>query len=634
MRFRPVLWLAWAVVAVAFLLPVGSLFVRSFQVLEVVERDGTVHRAVGDVLEGDEDVTFKIQPEPGGEKSSWSVPAEDVVEVRTVYGLDHYDRVFSESRTLGLLRNSLYIALGGALLALLLGLPVAWILARTNLPARAVFGALCLGPVILPPFFIALGGAREMQDVLMTRLYVDLGLFEVLLWPGVEGGTLQLMNSILVFGFVLFPLYVLVVGPALAAVPAGPWESARLLRGPGAAFRHVVVPAVLPAVVGAFVLAFLIALADFAVPDVLGFMLPGGGAPKHVFATEVFFQWKQIGSENQGRAVATGAPFVLVICVLLVVALLLLRRSPAFTAPRGQRRRPRVALGPTKGVVAALFLVAVLGVSFVLPVVGIASWTGSGAEGSAGGTEAPSASAEDDVSLFDFAGTLDRTTGAREERDRWLLTAAAAALLAMGLAIPLARQATRGGRLARLAVLTVGVLPLAVPGIVLSAGTLLFWQALPNHFTLEIGSWTVFDVDTRDLEGSILRPTLVLATRFLPFALLASWLAFRRIRPGYEQAAATLGASRLVRGWRIVTPLSVLGVLAGGLAVFVLALRELDSVMLLDLRILPIRLYDKIHFNRMGDEANLLFLCLLYLLVPALVCALLLWLWRRRPNGG
>ena len=35
--------------------------------------------------------------------------------------------------------------------------------------------------------------------------------------------------------------------------------------------------------------------------------------------------------------------------------------------------------------------------------------------------------------------------------------------------------------------------------------------------------------------------------------------------------------------------------------------------------------------NRMADEANLLFLCLGYLLVPALACALLMGLRRRRP---
>ena len=68
----------------------------------------------------------------------------------------------------------------------------------------------------------------------------------------------------------------------------------------------------------------------------------------------------------------------------------------------------------------------------------------------------------------------------------------------------------------------------------------------------------------------------------------------------------------------------------GGLVVLVLSLRELDAIMLIDGRVLPMRLYDKIHFNRMGDEANLLFLCLGYLLVPALLCAALVAFRNRR----
>ena len=91
------------------------------------------------------------------------------------------------------------------------------------------------------------------------------------------------------------------------------------------------------------------------------------------------------------------------------------------------------------------------------------------------------------------------------------------------------------------------------------------------------------------------------------------------------------GAGPTTRTARVLVPMTWVGVLSGGLLVLVLALRELDAIMLVDARVLPMRLYDKIHFNRMADEANLLFLCLGYLLIPALACALLMGLRRRRP---
>ena len=608
--------LAWTLVLVGFVLPVGSLVLRSFQAREVVTVEGEVFRAVGEVSVGDEDVSFSLQSAPGEEKQPWSIDRSELAEVRTVWSLDHYRHLFDDARTQGLLRNSAWIALGGALLALLLGLPMAWILFRTRLRGRSLLAVLCLAPAILPPFFIALGSARPMQDALISVFHV-------------QGGTLQILNSILVFGCVLFPLYVLLVGRALAAVPAGPYEAARILGGPRAALRHVVVPAVLPSIVGSFVLALLLALTDFAVPDVLGFMLPAGGTPSHVFATEVLLQWKQQG--NTGRAVATAAPFICATVLLLGVALLLLRRSPAFTSARGERRRAPVALRLRGYLLAWLYIACLLGLSLVLPLQGIASWAGEGGESASAGTSANTAAATDVGSrLFDFEGTLDRTVGSREERDRWLHSALAAALLAMCIAAPLARTATRGGPVARALVLAVGVIPLAVPGLVLSVGTLLFWQALPLFV----------DQGLRSLE-SILgfdpRSALVLSAKFLPFALLTAWLAFRQVRRGHEDAAAMVGAGPGVRAWRIVWPATWVGVFSGGLLVLVLALRELDTIMLVDARVLPMRLYDKIHFNRMADEANLLFLCLAYLLVPALLCALVLGLrsrFRDLRRGG
>ena len=215
---NPFAWLAGVVLLVGLVLPMGAMLVRSVLFYEVVQKDGRVFRAIGEVIETEDGFRFDIQSPGQEEKISWTVDPEDWAETRTVWSLDHYRRVFSDERTLGLLENSAQIARWGALLALLIGLPMAWILARTALRGRLLLSVLCLGPAVLPPFFVALGGAREMQAVLM-----DVG--------GLSGAALQTVNSIFVFGCVLFPLFVLLVGPAMAAVPAGPWEAARLLRG-------------------------------------------------------------------------------------------------------------------------------------------------------------------------------------------------------------------------------------------------------------------------------------------------------------------------------------------------------------------------------------------------------------------
>jgi len=593
--------LALGVVTLALLLPVGAMLVSSLIVHEVVLEDGRVLTAVGDVDRSDGRYVFSIQPDGEKERVPLRLPEAQVHEVRTRVSFHHYGVVLGDARTRGLVLHSLLVAGGGMLMALLFGLPVAWLLFRTDLPGRRVALALCLGPVILPPLFVTMGAARPIMNAI-TAVF------------GFEGGTLQVSSAMLVFGCVLFPLIVVLVGRALAAVPAGAVEAARLLGGRGAALRRVVLPAVAPATFGAAALVFVLAWADFTVPDVLGFTLPAGASPVYFFPTDILLQWKQ--NAAPARAVATGVPFLLLTGLLLLVAIFFLRRSPVIAGGEGRLGRPLVRLRARGRVLGWCGIVLLLLVSLVLPLVGVGSWArGHGetvAQPGQGLPEAPTSSRTG--ALFDFAGALDRTPGSREDLERWIKTGLGAAVLAMAVALVLARWALTGGRLARGVVLFLALLPLAVPGLVFTVGTNLLWTKL------SVG-W---------VERGVLRSVLVLTARFLPFAILSAWLALREVRRGHEEAAALLGAGPATRAWRIWGALSWRGILAGGLAVLVLALREVDAIISLDDRIFPLRIYQKIHFSRLADEANLSFMYVGILLAPALVAAVVLGLRRRR----
>ena len=578
-------WLALLLALLAVVLPVGGLLLRSLRVDEVVLADGTVLVAVDRVQERDGILRFSTQASPGAERVGERLRRDEVAEVRTVWSAYHHRFVASDDRLVGLLLNSLGIAFGGALLALLLGMPVAWILGRTDLPGRSVLALLTAVPALVPPFFVALGGARDWQSFVIAL-------------TGFEGAWLQRATSVLVFGLVLFPVVVLFVAPAYARLPAGPYEAARLLGGARAARRRVVAPAVRPAMAGAFLLVFVLALSDFAVPDLLGFMLPGGGAPTYTFATEILLQWKQEG--NVGRAVATGVPYLAVTLVLVLSAVTLLRRSPAFAARTHEDALPaRVCRPRTRWWLAGAWI-ALLFVSIGVPMAGIASWAGDGGESGGTGTPAvavPHAGGR----IGDIQGALDRTEGSRDDRDRWLRNSLGAALLAVLLAVPLARAALRGGRGWQVGVPVLGLLALATPGLALSVGTRLVHDALPSLPFLEEPVPSV----------------LALVGRLLPVALLAAWLTLRQVRRAEEEAARLGGAGPWTRVATVVLRPGLPGLLAGLFLLAVLALRELEAVMVLDARILPMRLYDKIHFSRLADEANLLLYCVALQLLPA-----------------
>jgi iron(III) transport system permease protein len=530
-----------------------------------------------------------------------TLPRAEVREVRSVWTLEHHERVLADPRTRRLLANSILFAAGAALVALLLGLPCAWLFHRTEFPGRRFLFPLALAPAVLPPFVLALGAAKPIGSFLAWA-------------TGLTGQAVQAVNGSVVLGCALAPVVTLLVGRALAAVAAGPWEAALLLGGPRAAFARVVWPACRPALAGALVLVFALALSDFAVPDILSFVLPPGGEGFPVFAKEVQIQWANEG--NHARAVATGTPLLLATGLLLLLALRLLSASPS-AAGNTRGARPRVVLRARGRLAASAFLLPALGLSLVVPLGGILSFAlGAGETAASGSAGTPAASAGG--RLFDFAGALERTAGVGEDWWRWIRIAGGTAILTAFVAVALARWAVRGGRAARVTVLSVAGLSLATPGVVLGLGTLLLW----------------IDWGGTRLAGGTALAVLADTARFLPYALLAAWLAIREVPRAQEEAAAVLGAGPAERAARIWLPLSARGIAAGALLAFLLALRELDAIVLLESQVFPIRLYDKIHYSRLADEANLTLLYLGHLLLPALALALLLGRSRRPESPG
>ena len=128
------------------------------------------------------------------------------------------------------------------------------------------------------------------------------------------------------------------------------------------------------------------------------------------------------------------------------------------------------------------------------------------------------------------------------------------------------------------------VAPGRIAGLLLIAVLLPFWSsALVRTFAWQVilrdtGIINSFLVDfglvseplplIRTTTGVVIGMTHIL----LPFMVLPIWAVLRRIDPEYGRAASNLGASPATAFRRIVLPLSLPGVLAGCLLVFVLAL--------------------------------------------------------------
>ncbi len=154
------------------------------------------------------------------------------------------------------------------LLLLLLGMPLAWWLARTRSPWRVPIGALVALPMVLPPtvlgFYLLIGLA---PDGPLGRLAFATGIgnfaftFEGILFA-------SLLYSL---PFVVHPLQA-----GFAAIPASVLEAAATLRAaPLDRFLSVVLPLSRPALVTASLLGFAHTVGEFGVVLMVGGNIEG-----------------------------------------------------------------------------------------------------------------------------------------------------------------------------------------------------------------------------------------------------------------------------------------------------------------------------------------------------------------------
>lgn len=162
---------------------------------------------------------------------------------------------------------SVRCAFAATALSVLLGVPLAWVLARTNLPGRRLLRGLVVVPLVLPP---VVGG------VALLLAYGRRGLLGHLL---VEAGAVPSFTTtgvIIAETFVAMPFLVITVEGALQSLSTTPEDVAGSLGArPFRVFRTVTVPAIRPALTAGAALSAARALGEFGATITFAGSLPG-----------------------------------------------------------------------------------------------------------------------------------------------------------------------------------------------------------------------------------------------------------------------------------------------------------------------------------------------------------------------
>ncbi len=166
------------------------------------------------------------------------------------------------------LRLSLTTASLATVVSLFLGIPVAWVLARTTVPGRPVLRAVVTVPLVLPPVVggVALFAVLGRQGLIGAWLYNTFGI------------SLPFTTAAVVIAeaFVAMPFLVISVEGALRAADTR-FEDAAATLGANSwsTFRRVTLPIVTPGVAAGAVLCWARALGEFGATITFAGNFPG-----------------------------------------------------------------------------------------------------------------------------------------------------------------------------------------------------------------------------------------------------------------------------------------------------------------------------------------------------------------------
>ncbi|MFW5903371.1 MAG: ABC transporter permease [Halolamina sp.] len=429
--------------------------------------------------------------------------------------------LLTRSTTVRVFLNSAALVVATTTACVLVGVPLAWLTVRTDLPFRRAWTVLVALPLVIPSYvgafaFVSAFGPRgRLQDLL-----APVGVESL---PSIYG----LWGTVLVLTLYTYPYVFVTARAALKTLDTRLIDAARTLRHDRTgAFRRVVVPHLRPAVAAGGLLSALYVLSDLGTPEFMRFQ---------VFATVIY------SASTYSLDLASLLSLQLLGVTVLVLAVeSRTRGEERLSGTRGGSHRGDVVrLGRWRWV-AVLFPAVVAALALVVPVGVLLWWLVDGGGGLTG-------------VAFDPAYALNSVS-----------VAIAAASLATAAGLPIAYLAAR--RDSNLATLfeRISYVGYAVPGVVLGLALIfLTTRTVPALYqTL---------------------PVLVFAyvVRFLPQAVGSTRASFLSVNPRLPEAARTLGRTSIGAFRRVTFPLVAPGLLGGAALVFLTTMKELPATLLL-----------------------------------------------------
>ena len=500
----------------------------------------------------------------------------------------------TEPRTRWLALSSFRIAFGTSALSLPLGVSLAVLVVRTDLPGRRL-ASLVLAGMLLVPLFV--------QATAWDAGFGRLGWYTV-------GASLDRpplhswLGAVWIHGVAAIPWVTLIVGAALRLIDPELEDQALLDARPLSVFLKITLPRTANAIALAGCWIVVTTSGDMTVTDLLGV---------RTYAEEIYTGFA-LGS-TLGEASLGFGPVAALLAALLGLVLLVTFWVPSPGNWVVLRPARVFLLGRWRWVV-GLPAWGVLGAVAGIPLANLCYKAGAIGPGS-------SAAASRDWSVVQFLQVVVETPAKFASDFLWTgAISGSATLICFLVALPLAWFGRCGGWR-------------SVPALLVAAVTMV----IPGPL---IGLWAIWCVEWINLrplfwlyDKTILLPVLCLAVRCVPVCLLLTWIHVQAVAQVLIDQAVLEGASRWRIFWHLLVWPRRAGLGVAALVTFAVGMGDLATTILVlppGVTTVAFRVFDLVHYGVRYELAGLgLTSGLLFFFVGVAVWQLALW---RRVRGS
>lgn len=457
--------------------------------------------------------------------------------------LGHFANFFGQTVFVESFLNSLWVSLASVAVATLIAVPLAYLTVRFEFRGALLIQTLGVLPLIMPPFV----GAVAMQLIFGRNGSVNLLLND---WFGF---TVPIMDGLIGVTFVesihYFPFILLNLVASMRNIDGAMEESALNLGARGwRLFRRVIFPLAMPGYLAGATLLFVKVFDDLGTPLVMGVT--------NMLAPQAYLRITSVGIDDPQGYVISVIMISFSILALGLAARVMKGRDYS-TLQKGGNSLQRRRLSGWESVLAYGWIILVLLITLA-PHFGILLMSFA---------KVWSFSVLPDAYTLEHYATV--FTDARGMMANTLLYCLLAAGLDVVIGTAIAYLILRTNLPGRRWLDYMASTALAIPGLVLAIGYLRLFKGvnLPFTDTPVVSTWVLI--------------MLAYAVRRLPYALRSCMAALQQVHVSLEEAAQSLGATRMSTIRRVMVPLMMGGMLAGFVTSFITAAVELSATILL-----------------------------------------------------